>query len=132
MSSALAFGIVKYLGAAYLVYRGVQKIRRDDGIELSDGAPRVRLSRIFAQGIVVNVLNPKAALFSFAFLPPFVDPTRGNVAAQILFLGFFLPRSASQAIACGRSPPEASLTGYKATPAACAPSATSSTECSSR
>jgi threonine/homoserine/homoserine lactone efflux protein len=87
MSSALAFGVVKYLGAAYLIYLGVQKLRRDESMELSDGAPRVRLRHIFAQGIVVNVLNPKAALFFFAFLPQFVDPTRGSVAAQILFLG---------------------------------------------
>jgi threonine/homoserine/homoserine lactone efflux protein len=74
MSSAIAFAAVKYLGAAYLIY-------------LPGGTPSVKLSRIFAQGIVVNVLNPKAALFFFAFLPQFVDPTRGNVADQILFLG---------------------------------------------
>src|ERR1700736_1025197 len=87
MSSAIAFGIVKYLGAAYLIYLGVQKLRHEDSAELSGDAPPVKLSRIFAQGIVVNVLNPKAALFFFAFLPQFVDPTRGHVAAQILFLG---------------------------------------------
>jgi threonine/homoserine/homoserine lactone efflux protein len=87
MSSALAFGVVKYLGAAYLIYLGVQKLRREDSIKLSGEVPRVQLSRIFAQGIVVNVLNPKAALFFFAFLPQFVDPARGNVAAQNLFLG---------------------------------------------
>ena len=46
-----------------------------------------RLRRIFAQGIVVNVLNPKTALFFLAFLPQFVDPDRGAVAAQILALG---------------------------------------------
>lgn len=87
MSSALAFGVVKYLGAAYLIYLGVQKLRRDDSIQVSGEVTRVKLSRIFAQGIVVNVLNPKAALFFFAFLPQFVDPTRGNVAGQVLFLG---------------------------------------------
>jgi threonine/homoserine/homoserine lactone efflux protein len=87
MSSALAFSVVKYLGAAYLIYLGVQKLRGGESMALSDGAPRVRLRRIFAQGIVVNVLNPKAALFFFAFLPQFVDPVRGNVAGQILFLG---------------------------------------------
>jgi threonine/homoserine/homoserine lactone efflux protein len=87
MSSAVAFAAVKYLGAAYLVYLGIQKLRREEPFELSGDAPRVKLSRIFAQGIVVNVLNPKAALFFFAFLPQFVDTSRGNVAAQILFLG---------------------------------------------
>jgi threonine/homoserine/homoserine lactone efflux protein len=87
MSSAVAFAAVKYLGAAYLIYLGIQKIRREDPFELSGDVPPVKLIRIFAQGVVVNVLNPKAALFFFAFLPQFVDPSRGNVAAQILFLG---------------------------------------------
>ena len=87
MSSALAFSAVKYLGAAYLIYLGIQKIRRDEPFELSGDAPRIKLGRIFAQGIVVNILNPKSALFFFAFLPQFVDPTRGHVAPQILFLG---------------------------------------------
>ena len=85
-SSAIAFAAVKYVGAGYLVYLGIQKLRREEPL-LSADAPRVRLSSIFAQGIVVNVLNPKAALFFFAFLPQFVDASRGNVAAQILFLG---------------------------------------------
>lgn len=87
MSSALAFSAVKYLGAAYLIYLGIQKIRRDEPFAVEGDAPRVRLSRIFAQGIVVNVLNPKSALFFFAFLPQFVDPARGPVVPQILFLG---------------------------------------------
>jgi threonine/homoserine/homoserine lactone efflux protein len=87
MSSAAAFAAVKYLGAVYLIYLGVQKIRRDESLELSGDTARIKLSRIFAQGVVVNVLNPKTALFFFAFLPQFVDASRGNVAAQILFLG---------------------------------------------
>jgi threonine/homoserine/homoserine lactone efflux protein len=87
MSSAMAFATVKYLGAAYLIYLGIQKLRREEPFDLSGGARGVKLSRVFAQGIVVNVLNPKAALFFFAFLPQFVDPGRGNVATQILFLG---------------------------------------------
>jgi threonine/homoserine/homoserine lactone efflux protein len=87
MSSAVAFAAVKYLGAAYLIYLGIQKIRCDEPFELSGDAPRVKLGRVFGQGIVVNVLNPKAALFFFAFLPQFVDPSRGHVATQILFLG---------------------------------------------
>jgi threonine/homoserine/homoserine lactone efflux protein len=87
MSSATAFSAVKYLGAAYLIYLGVQKLRQDESAGLSETAPRAKLSRIFLQGIVVNVLNPKAALFFFAFLPQFVEPSRGHVAGQILFLG---------------------------------------------
>jgi threonine/homoserine/homoserine lactone efflux protein len=86
MSSAVVFAAVKYLGAAYLIYLGIQKIRREEPFELSGDAP-VKLGRIFGQGIVVNVLNPKAALFFFAFLPQFVDASRGHVASRILFLG---------------------------------------------
>jgi threonine/homoserine/homoserine lactone efflux protein len=87
MSSAAAFGVVKYLGAAYLVYLGVQKLRSGESLDLSPDAPRARLSRIFGQGIIVNILNPKTALFFFSFLPQFVDASRGVVAVQILFLG---------------------------------------------
>jgi threonine/homoserine/homoserine lactone efflux protein len=87
VSSAAAFAAVKYLGAAYLIYLGVQKLRRPESLELSGEPDRIELSRIFAQGVIVNVLNPKTALFFFAFLPQFVDPSRGNVPAQILFLG---------------------------------------------
>jgi threonine/homoserine/homoserine lactone efflux protein len=87
MSSALAFGAVNYLGAAYLIYLGIQRILREESIVPSEQSVRIQLSRIFGQGIVVNVLNPKTALFFFAFLPQFVDASRGRVAAQIMFLG---------------------------------------------
>jgi threonine/homoserine/homoserine lactone efflux protein len=87
MSSAVAFATVKYLGAAYLIYLGVQKIRREEPLEFSGSAGRVKLRRVFGQGVIVNVLNPKTALFFFAFLPQFVDASRGPVVHQILFLG---------------------------------------------
>jgi threonine/homoserine/homoserine lactone efflux protein len=89
VSSATAFSAVKYLGAAYLVYLGVQRLRSKESLAAaSDTAvPRVTLARVFTQGIVVNVLNPKTALFFFAFLPQFIDPARGHVAMQILSLG---------------------------------------------
>jgi threonine/homoserine/homoserine lactone efflux protein len=86
-SSALAFDVVKYLGAAYLIVVG---IRRLAGLEQPDPAGPTRsrsLGRLYRQGIVVNVLNPKTALFFLAFLPQFVDATRGAVWAQILALG---------------------------------------------
>jgi threonine/homoserine/homoserine lactone efflux protein len=86
-SSALAFDVVKYLGAAYLIVIG---LRRLAGLERPDAArPRGRrdLGRLYRQGIVVNVLNPKTALFFLAFLPQFVDPSRGAAWAQILVLG---------------------------------------------
>lgn len=85
-SSATAFMIVKYLGAAYLVWLGVQKLRRRESGPVEE-APPVRRTRLFTQGIVVNVLNPKTAIFFLAFLPQFVNPSRGPVALQIIILG---------------------------------------------
>jgi threonine/homoserine/homoserine lactone efflux protein len=89
VSSATAFSVVKYLGAAYLVYLGIQRLRSKESLAaVSDtSAPQGTLARVFSQGIVVNVLNPKTALFFFAFLPQFIDPARGHVATQILCLG---------------------------------------------
>jgi threonine/homoserine/homoserine lactone efflux protein len=85
-TSATAFAFVKYLGAAYLVYLGVQRLRR--GRSALPAEPlREPAARLFRRGFVVNVLNPKTALFFLAFLPQFVDPTRGAVAAQLLVLG---------------------------------------------
>jgi threonine/homoserine/homoserine lactone efflux protein len=91
-SSASAFTIVKYVGAAYLVLLGLRKLlaRGDDedpALEL--GAP-VMGRRLFWQGAIVNVLNPKTALFFLAFLPQFVDPSAGPVAPQMLVLGTLL------------------------------------------
>jgi threonine/homoserine/homoserine lactone efflux protein len=89
VSSATAFGVVKYLGAAYLVYLGIQRLRSKESLATASdtSAPQATLARVFSQGIVVNVLNPKTALFFFAFLPQFIDPARGHVATQILSLG---------------------------------------------
>ena len=87
VSSATAFNVVKYAGAAYLIALGVHTILRRRE-ESPAAVPRERkLSRRFWQGVVVNVLNPKTALFFFAFLPQFVDPEAGSAAAQIAFLG---------------------------------------------
>jgi threonine/homoserine/homoserine lactone efflux protein len=86
-SSAVAFGVVKYVGAAYLIWLGIRTLR-DRHEERPSGALRGRsLRRVYAQGVVVNVLNPKTALFFLAFLPQFVDVSRGAVTAQIVILG---------------------------------------------
>jgi threonine/homoserine/homoserine lactone efflux protein len=87
VSSATAFGVVKYLGAAYLIYLGLQKLYRGDSFAKSDAPEPAKFRRIFRQGVVVSVLNPKEALFFFAFLPQFVDYSKGSITAQILFLG---------------------------------------------
>ncbi len=87
LSSALAFNILKYVGAAYLIYLGVRKFLVRDEVEQPHLlAPRT-LARVFYDGVVVNVLNPKTALFFFAFLPQFVDISSAAVGAQIVFLG---------------------------------------------
>ena len=87
LSSATAFTVVKLAGAAYLVGLGLVTLLRRSESERVDVPRERRLRRIFTQGIVVNVLNPKTALFFLAFLPQFVDPDRGAVPAQILALG---------------------------------------------
>ena len=87
VSSAVAFTVVKYLGAAYLIYLGVTTLMTPT--KQVDNTPIVRMShaKIFRQGMIVNILNPKTALFFFTFIPQFVDPVRGSVALQIVFLG---------------------------------------------
>jgi len=86
-ASATAFGVVKYLGAAYLIYIGVRRLRDRASIVAPEaGKPRA-LRRAFLDGVVVNVLNPKTALFFLAFLPQFVTEGRGHVGGQVIALG---------------------------------------------
>ena len=86
LSFALAFDVVKYLGAAYLIFLGIRKLlSTDNGAE--EEIKQESLRQIYWQGVAINILNPKTALFFFAFLPQFVDPARGNVVAQNLLLG---------------------------------------------
>lgn len=87
-SSALAFSIVKYAGAAYLIWLGLKKICTRPAAASIDAPPKARgYGRMFRDGFIVNLLNPKTALFFMAFLPQFVDVGRGHVAAQVAFLG---------------------------------------------
>ncbi len=85
-SSATAFAVVKYAGAAYLVLLGIQRLR-SRGDEVLAAAPRAPRARLFRQGLVVSVLNPKTAVFFLAFLPQFVDPGVGPAAPQVAVLG---------------------------------------------
>ena len=89
-SSALAFNVAKLVGAGYLIYLGIRRILQPETKGDDVRIPRQPLWRIYRQGILVNVLNPKTALFMFAFLPQFVDPARGPVQLQIVFLGTLL------------------------------------------
>jgi threonine/homoserine/homoserine lactone efflux protein len=91
VSSATAYTVVKYAGAAYLIGLGVRRILTRDRVA-DDADPAVAVDprsnrQLFRQGVVVNVLNPKTALFFLAFLPQFVDVDAGRVPLQIAVLG---------------------------------------------
>ena len=89
VSSAVAFSVVKWLGAAYLVWLGLRQILGRDGSDQEaplSGSGENRL-RVFSQSVLVQVLNPKVALFFLAFLPQFVDPSRGAAWTQVVVLG---------------------------------------------
>jgi threonine/homoserine/homoserine lactone efflux protein len=87
VSSATAFTAVKYLGAAYLVYLGLRTLLTRESVHAETAPASSNLGKIFRQGVLVNLFNPKTALFFFAFLPQFIDPDRGSVAVQTLVLG---------------------------------------------
>jgi threonine/homoserine/homoserine lactone efflux protein len=88
VSSATAFTVVKALGALYLIVIGIRTLLgRADPAATDPQRPPRRRRRDFAEGVVVNVLNPKTALFFLAFLPQFVDPALGQAWLQILVLG---------------------------------------------
>lgn len=89
-SSVTAFSVVKYLGAAYLIYLGVRAFRNGDGKEVGPQALNRPLMRVFRDGVIVAVLNPKTALFFLAFLPQFVEPGRGPAPMQLAVLGLTL------------------------------------------
>jgi threonine/homoserine/homoserine lactone efflux protein len=88
LSSATAYSALKYAGAGYLFYLGIKKFRERP--RTGNGMEHVKLipmRKVFAQGIVVNIFNPKIAIFFFAFLPQFVSPARGHVTLQFFTLG---------------------------------------------
>jgi threonine/homoserine/homoserine lactone efflux protein len=83
----LAYEIVRFAGAAYLIWLGVQALRGKAGPASSKTLDRASEWAVFRQGAITNILNPKVALFFLAFLPQFADPARGSVALQIVVLG---------------------------------------------
>lgn len=87
MTSALAFDVVKYVGAAYLIYLGIKALREPPSDPQLPAAPRVSPGRAFVQAVATEVLNPKTALFFLAFMPQFVHAHEGNVFLQFLVLG---------------------------------------------
>ncbi len=87
LSSALAFTVVKSVGAAYLIYLGLRKLFSREPVPAERSPQSHSARRIFSQGFLVAVLNPKTALFFVAFLPQFVDPARGAIVGQMFLLG---------------------------------------------
>ena len=85
--SALAFDIIKYAGAAYLIYLGIKSLLSKKKKLTIQKLDVISYNKIFWQGVLTNVLNPKVALFFLAFLPQFIDLNAGNTSLQILFLG---------------------------------------------
>ena len=86
-SSATAFDVVKYAGAAYLIFVGLRRLFGREPETIAEAGAARSFGALYRQGVIVNVLNPKTALFFLAFLPQFVDPSRGSATLQILFLG---------------------------------------------
>ena len=90
VSSAFAFNLIKYAGALYLIIMGIKTLRTKTAITFNDEETQLGHGQMFRQGVVVNVLNPKTAVFFFAFLPQFVTVSGQPVATQILILGTIL------------------------------------------
>jgi threonine/homoserine/homoserine lactone efflux protein len=89
-SSAVAFSVVKYAGSAYLVFLAIRTWLDRSDERLHVPRPTADLRRVYLEGFLVNLLNPKTALFILALLPQFVDPARGAAGLQILLLGGIL------------------------------------------
>ena len=88
--SSVAFTVVKYAGAAYLVYLGIQAIRAPVAESQAEAPPPVRMPRIFRDGFVVALLNPKTAVFFAAFLPQFMDPAVPAIPQGIVLGALFV------------------------------------------
>lgn len=88
--SVLLFSIIKYAGAAYLIYLGLRSLlnKKKTKTEL-EALPAMPNQKIFLQGMLTNILNPKVAIFFLSFLPQFIDPQSGYLKEQIAFLGLW-------------------------------------------
>lgn len=87
-TSEIAFNIVKYLGAAYLLYIAYQAFKyRNEPLDLSVQNSSGELKKLYVKGFIMNILNPKVSIFFLAFLPQFVTPANGNIPLQMIVLG---------------------------------------------
>ena len=87
LKSALMFNIIKYIGAVYLIYLGIKTLFSNQTVIKNISVKPMKLRQMFWQGFIVNLFNPKTAIFFLAFLPQFVNPASGSVTAQFLILG---------------------------------------------
>jgi threonine/homoserine/homoserine lactone efflux protein len=87
MASALLFSVIKYAGAAYLVYLGLREIFGKIESSFVAEGEKVKFAVAFKQAVLIEVLNPKSALFFLAFLPQFIKPENGSVSLQVFVLG---------------------------------------------
>lgn len=86
LASSVAFTLLKFAGAAYLIYLAIQVLRAGT-VKIGEDAPALAPGALYRRGIIMNVTNPKVAIFFLAFLPQFGDPARGSVPLQILMFG---------------------------------------------
>ena len=86
-TSALAFSLLKYIGAGYLLYLAWQAFRAPAETIGEAEAPAADRRRLYLRGIIMNITNPKVSIFFLAFLPQFADPARGPISIQIMLLG---------------------------------------------
>lgn len=86
--SQIAFDVVKYIGAIYLLYIAYQIFKhRNDPISLEQTQNEVEYKKLYLRGFIMNILNPKVSIFFLAFLPQFVDTSSSNIPLQMIFLG---------------------------------------------
>jgi threonine/homoserine/homoserine lactone efflux protein len=94
-TSEVAFAVLKYIGAAYLLYLAWKAFQAKGQSIHSDGEGRIKLRKLYVRGIIMNVTNPKVSIFFLAFLPQFANPERGSMVLQFLELGGLFILSAS-------------------------------------
>jgi threonine/homoserine/homoserine lactone efflux protein len=87
MASHIGFLLVKIAGAAYLAYLGIRLIRKAAHVSDAHKLPHDPIVKVWLQGILTNILNPKVAVFFLAFIPQFIDSHRGHISMQFLMLG---------------------------------------------
>jgi threonine/homoserine/homoserine lactone efflux protein len=88
LASEFLFSIVKFIGAGYLIYIGYQLLRSKDPTIAMKDLPKVSYKKMFIQGALSNIMNPKVAIFYFSYLPQFVIQNNGNETMQLFILGF--------------------------------------------